>query len=220
MNFYGQWNPPVDQVLYENYFKDKRDGFFIECGAGSSGESCFFFERYLNWTDINIESSKYEFRNLDQFRLNSTNLNLGLSDKRSLLKFTDVISAPGGGNGNGSFFHKDWHKDLLLNKYECILEEYFVPTITYKDLIKLNKINHVDLFVLDVEGHELNVIDGMGENLPDVICIEYTISGLEEIKLKLIDKKYKFNFLSFNNAYFSFINKNKWFGETNEYSNL
>jgi hypothetical protein len=43
----------------------------------------------------------------------------------------------------------------------------------------MNDIKHVDLFVLDVEGHEEQVIEGMkGCNiLPDVFCIE---DGLRE----------------------------------------
>ena len=38
MIFYGQYTPSVDQLLYEKYFKDKRNGFFIECGALSNNE--------------------------------------------------------------------------------------------------------------------------------------------------------------------------------------
>jgi hypothetical protein len=34
MKFYRQFDPSVDQFIYERYFKDKNSpGFFIECGA-------------------------------------------------------------------------------------------------------------------------------------------------------------------------------------------
>jgi len=58
VKFYGQWNPHQDQVLYENYFKDKRNGFYIKCGAESMGTESYFFEMELGWKGINIEASK------------------------------------------------------------------------------------------------------------------------------------------------------------------
>src|SRR3989304_3789195 len=100
MQFYGQWNPPQDQVLYENYFKDKRNGFYIECGAESIGTESLFFEKELDWKGINIEASKREYARLIINRPNSINLHLGLSNKTGTLEFTEVVSAPGGGNIN------------------------------------------------------------------------------------------------------------------------
>jgi hypothetical protein len=38
--FYGQWSPPVDQVLFENYFKDKRNGFFIKAMQENPYQAC------------------------------------------------------------------------------------------------------------------------------------------------------------------------------------
>jgi|LakMenEpi03Aug12_release.lakeMendotaPanAssembly.Ray.scaffolds.fasta_scaffold59755_2 hypothetical protein len=42
---------PVDKFLHDNYFKDKRDGFFIECGAadGLNLSCCKFFEETMGW---------------------------------------------------------------------------------------------------------------------------------------------------------------------------
>ncbi|MEI9889737.1 MAG: FkbM family methyltransferase [Caulobacteraceae bacterium] len=45
--------------------------------------------------------------------------------------------------------------------------------ITWRDFVKQQRIDHVDLFTLDVEGHELAVIEGMKDCavLPDVLCV-------------------------------------------------
>ena len=75
---------------------------------------------------------------------------------------------------------------------------------------------------IDVEGHELEVLRGMKDSLlmPDVICIEYSVVGLDKINRILIKEYgYSFDFVNNNNAFFSFmfnkedLNK-KWFGET------
>jgi hypothetical protein len=89
-----------------------------------------------------------------------------------------------------------------------------VLTTTYKELT--TDISKVDLLVIDVEGHEESVLKGMvGCKLPSVICIEYPITGIRKITRILTYMGYRFDFISFNNAFFSFnmpaVSK---FGET------
>jgi len=215
MQFYGQWNPPQDQVLYENYFKDKRNGFYIECGAEAYGIESMFFEVELEWTGINIEASKYQYAGLIKSRPNSINLNLGLSNKTGTLEFTDIVSAPGGGAINGSFTHKDFHKADLIRR-NCVFETYSVKVETYKNIISQNKVDTVDLFILDVEGHEVEVMEGMLDCsvIPSVLCVEYVACDFKDIETLAKKMGYIFNFFSFNNAFFSHIQRSKWFGDT------
>ena len=62
----------------------------------------------------------------------------------------------------------------------------------------------VDLFVLDVEGFEIEAIKGMvgSKYLPKIMCVEYPHVGLENIKNLLTNMDYKFDILKDNNAYF------------------
>lgn len=217
MRFYGQWNPPVDEVIYRNYFLDKRNGVAIECGAAEFGDSCKFFEDELGWLCYNIEASKYTFGRLTENRPNSININAALSNKVNLnTPFKDIISAPGGGHGNGSLKHLPKHVEQLSG-YGVVFEEYDVQTLTYKELVNLPVNYDIDLLVLDVEGHELEVIEGMKDarTLPKVIVVEYPIVTLGALKESLKEFGYIFNFVSFNNAFFSFQeNEKEWFGET------
>lgn len=218
MTFYGQWNPPQDEVIYRNYFFNDEKGTSIECGASSGGTSTHFFAD-KGWKCIFIEPSKYAFTNLLSY-LKGDNLlfyNLALSNKTGIATFKDIISAPGGGNDNASLQHTDKHMQELLG-YGCKFEEYGVITFTYAELIK----EPVDLFVLDVEGFELQVIDGMkdSEFLPKVVCVEYPITGFGNIFISMIALGYNFNFVSHNNAFFSFIEKDSWFGETERMEDL
>ncbi|MEI9889739.1 MAG: hypothetical protein WDN45_03025 [Caulobacteraceae bacterium] len=57
--FYGQFDPPVDRVLFERYFPDKTiRGVFVECGAydGQTESCCKFFEN--RWTGGASTSSR------------------------------------------------------------------------------------------------------------------------------------------------------------------
>ena len=223
MKFYGQWNPQVDRVLYENYFKNKKKGFFIECGAydGVSLSCCKFFEDNLGWTGINVEPAKNHYNKLVKNRPKSINVNLGLSDKNDIMEFKNVISK-GAGGGNGSFEHSEAHLEELKG-YGVDFDEYKVPTITYSKMLDDHNVGHVDLMCLDVEGFEFKVVDGMCDaaSLPEVLCIEYSYLGLKNLIDHVKDMGYVFDFISHNNAYFhhsqsSFNKKPKWFGETNK----
>ena len=67
------------------------------------------------------------------------------------------------------------------------LKESEIETITYKQLIEEYDIKEGDLFVLDVEGMELEVIEGMKGTsvLPKVMFVEHEHVGLMETFNKL-----------------------------------
>lgn len=206
MRFYGQFEPPVDKFLFERYFKDKRNGTSIECGAfdGQLESSCKFFEESMGWKSINIEASPPVFKNLIKNRPNSINHNVALSNSKGVANFTHVISPEMGENfGNGSLSHLDVHKKDLIN-HGCKFVNYQVDTITYAQLIEMIKIDKLDLMVLDVEGHELSVIEGMTNStvLPDIFCIEHGHLGVERIKSALSKLPYKYDISLHVNSFF------------------
>ena len=179
--FYGQFALPVDLSLFINYFldssKETNQGFFIECGAfdGVTECSCKFFEESLGWHGINIEPAKGIFDKLQQNRPVSRNLNVALSDKDGVAEFTHVILPETEQFcTNGSIEHTPEHRKWLTD-IGCTFETYEVTTMTWRTLIEKEQIDNVDLFVLDVEGLEIAVIQGMKgcTVLPRVICIEY-----------------------------------------------
>ncbi len=206
MRFYGQWDPPVDKVIYEHFFKDKRDGFFIEAGAfdGLVESSCKMFEESLGWRGINMEPDPANYARLCINRPNSVNLQMALSDREGTTTFTRVIHPTMGEHfGNGSITHQANHRRLLQNE-GCTFQECKIRTITYHDLLQLVPITKVDLMVLDVEGHELEVMNGMrgAPILPQVMCIEHGQLGIEAIEKGMREMGYTFQLTSANNAYY------------------
>ncbi len=178
MNFYGQSIAtgggsvdPLDRILYERYFKDTAKGHAVECGAndGLFLSTCRTFEE-AGWDVTNIEASKENYDKLIQNRPNATNIFCALSAISG-----ETISVFNYAHDNGGMNHIEG-----MNPHAQVANEpcrkTSVLTARYDDII--NK--HVDLFVLDVEGSEYNVILGMAntKHWPDVFCIEY-VHGLD-----------------------------------------
>jgi FkbM family methyltransferase len=207
--YYGQ--SEQDRFIHEKYFLDKRNGISIECGAfdGVMESATYFFEESMGWSAINIEASPPIYNMLDSNRKKSININKGLSNKKGNLIFNHAIHPQHGVKfGNGSFNHKESHIDILKME-NCTFESYEVETIPYRDLIDVIMDQNfngrtVDLFVLDVEGFEVEVLDGMvgSKYLPNIFCIEYPHVGLDKLQEILVDLGYRFDTINETNAYF------------------
>ena len=202
MTFHGQWNPPVDEVLFRNYFPGPGIGTFMECGAGDgiTDSSCLFFEEH-GWFGVNIEPCVDMYKKLQKNRPKSCNLNLGLSERfgpHSCFAVMENDLEVG-----VMVKHEPWLDHLMQKGFTS--RKSIVEMTTYERLVRQTNIESLNLFVLDVEGHELQVIKGMISSriLPDVICAEYSFVGLKKLRATLQELDYRFDFHSFNNAFFS-----------------
>ena len=205
----------LDKFLNETYFKNKINGTFLECGAfdGVIDSNTYFFYKNLNWRGINIEPLPNIFQHLVKNRPEDININAALSDKTSIQEFTQAIASDvpyyNGHFGNGSLQHTEKHREELINR-NCKFERFNIETYTINDLFeKINFDKRIDLFVLDVEGHEVNVLSKFknlkNEQLPYIVCAEYGHSGLKNIKDTIEDLDYSLEYVDAINAVF--INK-------------
>lgn len=207
--FYGQLEQ--DKFLYERYFSETKNGISIECGAfdGVMESATFFFEESLNWVSINIEAAPPIYDMLIKNRPKAINFNFGLGNIETKETFKHAIHPSHGVKfGNGSFNHKSEHQDILRSQ-NCTFQEYEVDIKTYESLIDRlmdekfpNRV--IDLFVLDVEGFEIEVIEGMRNSkyLPKIMCVEFPHVGLENLKTVLAELGYDFDIINESNAYF------------------
>jgi FkbM family methyltransferase len=207
MRFYGQFDPPVDEFIFRRYFPDTSiRGTFVECGAfdGELECSCRFFEEHMGWNGYNLEPVPWLFDALERNRPRSCNLNLALSNVNGSAPFETVVHPQFGRQcTNGSLHHAASHRKLLIDA-GCTFEEITVETITWKRLVAAQKMSRVDLLVLDVEGYELAVIDGMSgcKVLPDIFCVEFGHVGFDIIGERLQALGYAYDVSSHANAYF------------------
>ncbi len=204
--FHGQWTPPTDEVLYRNYFRHKRHGYFIDVGAGDGvyDSNTLFFEKSLGWRGVCLEPSPSNFDKLVKVR-RSMNIMAGLSDRTaSRVKFTEAND--GVRMSGGAIDYPPKLREFVL-RCGFRFRELEIDTLSYGSLIQSVGVKTVDLMSVDVEGEETAVLQGMKraqpETLPAVVCIEYTVVGLEIIKRCLEGMGYRFDFVSNNNAFFS-----------------
>lgn len=205
--YYGQFEPSVDRFIFERYFPDENiKGVFVECGAydGLTECSCKFFEESMGWKGYNLEPVPWIFEKLNTNRPNSTNLNFALSNTMGETNFKAVEHPRFGVDcTNGSLSHTERHNQILMDD-GCKFIDVPVKLRTWNDFIQQEAIKQVDLLVLDVEGHELFVLEGMKDCsvLPDIICIEVGHLDFAVIRQTLKEMGYVYDISSHVNAFF------------------
>jgi FkbM family methyltransferase len=206
MRYYGQFSPPVDYTLHTRYFGGRRGGVCVECGAfdGVTESSCKFFEESLGWTAYNLEPMPSAFRSLVRNRPLSRNVNAALSNKQATARFLQVTHPRLGENfGNSSLGHTPQHLQELRD-IGCTFAEVEVDAITWDEFVRRERLSSVDLLVLDVEGHEVQVLEGMAgcDVLPSVACVEFGHISLDEITRRMDALGYTLDHQEYVNAFF------------------
>lgn len=164
--------------LYEEFpeIKDMK-GFFIECGAndGVYYSVCHDIEVSCGWTGINVECNPFVWEDLQKNRPNCVNLNYALSDSDGQeLEF--MIPRNDHENrdlktGNASLHYLPTHwRGLKVDKFK-------VTTMSVITLLQRQKVEKIDIFALDVEGHEYIVLKDLADwpVQPDIFCIEWVL---------------------------------------------
>jgi FkbM family methyltransferase len=205
--YYGQFDPPLDQVLYERYFRDRgKPGVFVECGAfdGQTECTCKFFEESLGWSGVNVEPSPPIFERLVVNRPNSRNVNAALASRDGVATFHGIVHPEFGEQcTNGSLSHHPTHAAFIADAgWET--RDYSVKTISWPALVAQAGLTQVDLLVLDVEGAELDVIAGMrgAALLPEVFCAEHGHLGVQALRDAIEPLGYRYDGSAEVNSFF------------------
>src|SRR5258708_30218490 len=87
--FYSQHRQ--DRIVYETFFRDRRDGVFVDVGAydGETFSNSLFFEETLSWRGLCIEPLPDAFARLAARRA-ATCVNCGASNFEGTANFLDV----------------------------------------------------------------------------------------------------------------------------------
>lgn len=156
-----------DIDLLNNYLNVPNvNGVFLEMGAcdGLLYTNTKLLEDYLNYTGVLIEPGADFYKSLVKNRPKCKNYNLAISNTEGSTSFIGKNSAVGGIVSNLS---DNWIRDWKLNKNEI----YNIKTTTLSNVLKDAGVKYIDLWSLDVEGSELEVLEGMNWNIPVYIII-------------------------------------------------
>lgn len=175
--FYSQCEEDI--LLNNNYFKNKKNGVYLELGAldGVLYSNTKFFEDTLGWKGILIEPHPDKFKSLIKNRPNNKFFNNLVSCHKEPLKFRYFIDNMAAVSGVETTLSKN-HLNVFFestNEWKKAQPQNTISIIprSLTDIIKSTSITHIDFMSLDVEGHEYEVLQSWDFSIPiDLILIE------------------------------------------------
>ena len=178
-NFNADNKLDLKMLKYINY----ENGFFIECGAndGVNQSNTWYYEKKLNWRGVLIEPIPEVFKQLKKNRKSENlffnNVLKSFNDKRKYIRL---------------IYDK---KDSLITKIESKKNKntysFRSRAKTLNEILTISKApKKIDFFSLDVEGDEINVLNGV-----DFKKYYFKYILIETINLKkVINKLKKFDY--------------------------
>ena len=165
--YYGHHELDKKLIKYLNY----KNGFFVELGAndGIKQSNTYYFEKNFNWNGLLIEpiKSKYlkclKFRSKKNFFYNAACVGFNYKNKKIKMIYSDLMSSIDDKTINSKI---DAKKHALQGEKYLVkndkIKEVLVDTKTLNEI--LNEIDSpkvIDFLSLDVEGAELEVLNGI-----------------------------------------------------------
>ena len=167
-------------ILIENIFRNQKKGFYIDVGCQhpiKNNNTYLLHKR--GWSGINIDLDKDNINLFNVSRISDDNINIAASNK---INEVDLF-----------FFHKKSPINTIDKKTSQFQKAKIssikkIKTNTLNNIIKSSKYSNrkIDLLSIDVEGHELPVLEGLDFNKysPNVIVVEYLDLNVSKLEIK------------------------------------
>ena len=203
-----------EEILVNRIFKKFKIGFYIDVGALNPkiGSTTYFLSK-KGWRGLNIDLTKSNVELFKKIRKKDVSIKIAASNKKGSIN--SYIFDPGSGLNNvNKKYAEKWKKKIKKN--------YTVEKIesdTLNSIIKKHSIpNNFEYLNIDVESHELKVLEGLNfeKYRPLLITCEIQSNNINEIIESkvykfLITKKYKLISYYYLTCFFIPIEKNDLF---------
>ncbi|NEN91902.1 MAG: FkbM family methyltransferase [Okeania sp. SIO3H1] len=190
MVFYSQ--SEQDRFIFENLYKDFREGIFVEIGAhdGIHISNTYFFEKEMGWTGLCIEPRASAFQKLVENRqVACLNCCIGLKEEKVLFLNAGLLS---GILREYDKQHIERIENYFRDKPSQQLSLQWSDVRTLSSLCDEHGIKKVNLLSIDTEGGELEIlktIDFQKTPVETILC-EDNYGNFEELRNYLRNQEY------------------------------
>jgi FkbM family methyltransferase len=193
-----------EEVLIRHFFNDAKDKFFLDVGCSHYKDisTTYYLEEHLHWQGIGVDALKqYEadylkYRPRTRFRnfavSNHSGGTIDLYTKKGYEVFSSTI------------------KEAVDRIPEPVVTK--VPVITLNDLLRKEKVKHIDFLSMDIEGGELKALEGFDikKYRPSLVCIEVQAEMGIYYAREITDYFQKNGYVKLD-AYTQFEGKGNWY---------
>tara|TARA_R110000803_G_scaffold53962_1_gene110534 strand:- start:719 stop:1441 length:723 start_codon:yes stop_codon:yes gene_type:complete len=171
--FYSQQGE--DFYIFKNLINQHRsDGTYLELGAwdGNVYSNTKFFEDELTFRGILIEPIPKIFKHLSYHRPKNKCYNMAIKKTIGTVEFLGDEPTAG---------VAETISDTMLKANHSTSQKYEVPSTTLSSILEDASCKYLDMFFLDVEGGEQEVLESMNWDIPVyIICVELDGTNLEK----------------------------------------
>ena len=205
-----------DKWLANEVYKLKRNGYFVEVGAGNGrkNSNTFWLEQNLDWKGICVEPNP-EFKKILEERRKCADTSLLFSESGKTVNF----SQRGYFSGIEDFINKrsNGFAELVDQKYRKVIKKTIqITTSTLEELlVKYKSPRFIDLLTMDTEGSEYEILKVFPFNryrfgvIIIEICEEHKndILNLLETHDYILTKKFKNDWVFLHKSFASIVEK-------------
>jgi FkbM family methyltransferase len=159
MKYYSQYKQ--DQFLNENFFKNKKNGIFVDIGAydGIEGSNSYFFEKHLEWKGLCVEPIPSVFNKLIKNR-NCFCEQVAAWKENDIKKFK-IIEGYSEMLSGLIDSYEDEHKKRIDSEIEAFNQksiEIEIQCIDINLLLLKYDLYNIDFLSIDIEGSEIEIL--------------------------------------------------------------
>ena len=172
-----------------NFFKSKKNGFYVDVGCFHPLDRNNTYLLYLNnWRGINIDISQFSIDLFDFLRPDDLNYQCAISNKNKMVEV---------------FFQKELSQLTTIEEkqahkvFQGKIKKNKIEAFSLNQILEKNKYNNteIDLLDIDVEGADLQVLQGLDfkKYKPKLICVEIHSKEIQrdDIFKFLVDRNYQ-----------------------------
>lgn len=190
MQYYSQFKQ--DQVLNEQIFKNKTDGFFVDIGAydGITDSNSLFFES-IGWKGICIEPNPIQFDVLKTKR-KCEYYKYAISDKEETATFFQITDGPSTLSG----LVNEFTENAIVRINDSLISDskgFDYITVECKRFNQLVKNTNIDYLTIDTEGNEFKILNSIDFNKYNINVLTVENNNYDNTIINfMITKNYKF----------------------------